>query len=377
MKTLKLIAAAMLPLLAGCGQSSTQQLTKSGLDPALFETEVDGMQTALYTLTNANGAEACITNYGGRLVSLMVPDRNGNLTDVVLGHDSIADYINIDGNFGALIGRYGNRINQGRFSIDSVEYQLPQNNFGHCLHGGPKGFHHSVWNATQPNDSVLTLTLHSSDGDAGFPGNIDVEVTYTLTSDNAIAIAYKATTDAPTILNLTNHSYFNLSGDPSGDILAESITFDAEAYTPIDSTFMTTGEIAPVAGTPFDFTSPKQIGADLTADNEQLRNGRGYDHNMVLRANRDTNLPAAIVTDPVSGIKMEVFTTEPGIQFYIGNFLDGTVKGKKGIAYPLRSAICLESQHFPDSPNKPAWPSVVVRPGEVYTSACKYRFSTI
>ncbi len=377
MKTLKLIAAAMLPLLAGCGQSSTQQLTKSGLDPALFETEVDGMQTALYTLTNANGAEACITNYGGRLVSLMVPDRNGNLTDVVLGHDSIADYINIDGNFGALIGRYGNRINQGRFSIDSVEYQLPQNNFGHCLHGGPKGFHHSVWNATQPNDSVLTLTLHSSDGDAGFPGNIDVEVTYTLTSDNAIAIAYKATTDAPTILNLTNHSYFNLSGDPSGDILAESITFDAEAYTPIDSTFMTTGEIAPVAGTPFDLTSPKQIGADLTADNEQLRNGRGYDHNMVLRANRDTNLPAAIVTDPVSGIKMEVFTTEPGIQFYIGNFLDGTVKGKKGIAYPLRSAICLESQHFPDSPNKPAWPSVVVRPGEVYTSACKYRFSTI
>ncbi len=377
MKTLKLIAAAMLPLLAGCGQSSTQQLTKSGLDPALFETEVDGMQTALYTLTNANGAEACITNYGGRLVSLMVPDRNGNLTDVVLGHDSIADYINIDGNFGALIGRYGNRINQGRFSIDSVEYQLPQNNFGHCLHGGPKGFHHSVWNATQPNDSVLTLTLHSSDGDAGFPGNIDVEVTYTLTSDNAIAIAYKATTDAPTILNLTNHSYFNLSGDPSGDILAESITFDAEAYTPIDSTFMTTGEIAPVAGTPFDFTSPKQIGADLTADNEQLRNGRGYDHNMVLRANRDTNLPAAIVTDPVSGIKMEVFTTEPGIQFYIGNLLDGTVKGKKGIAYPLRSAICLESQHFPDSPNKPAWPSVVVRPGEVYTSACKYRFSTI
>lgn len=377
MKTLKLIAAAMLPLLAGCGHNSTQQLTKSGLDPTLFETEVDGMQTALYTLTNANGAEACITNYGGRLVSLMVPDRNGNLTDVVLGHDSIADYINIDGNFGALIGRYGNRINQGRFSIDSVEYQLPQNNFGHCLHGGPKGFHHSVWNATQPNDSVLTLTLHSPDGDAGFPGNIDVEVTYTLTSDNAIAIAYKATTDAPTILNLTNHSYFNLSGDPSGDILAESITFDAEAYTPIDSTFMTTGEIAPVAGTPFDFTTPKQIGADLTADNEQLRNGRGYDHNMVLRANRDTGLPAAIVTDPVSGIKMEVFTTEPGIQFYIGNFLDGTVKGKKGIAYPLRSAICLESQHFPDSPNKPAWPSVVVRPGEVYTSACKYRFSTI
>lgn len=377
MKTLKLIAAAMLPLLAGCGHNNTRQLTKSDLDPALFETEADGLKTALYTLTNANGAEACITNYGGRLVSLMVPDRNGNLTDVVLGHDSIADYINIDGNFGAIIGRYGNRINQGRFSIDSVEYQLPQNNFGHCLHGGPKGFHHSVWNATQPNDSVLTLTLHSPDGEAGFPGNIDVEVTYTLTSDNAIAIAYKATTDAPTILNLTNHTYFNLSGDPSGDILAESITFDAEAYTPIDSTFMTTGEIAPVAGTPFDFTTPKQIGADLTADNEQLRNGRGYDHNMVLRANHDTSLPAAIVTDSVSGIKMEMFTTEPGIQFYIGNFLDGTVKGKKGIAYPLRSAICLESQHFPDSPNKRAWPSVVVRPGEVYTSSCKYRFSTI
>lgn len=356
-------------------QPTKESYTKSGLDPENFKTEVNGKQVALYTLVNENGVEACITNYGGRLVSLMVPDKAGDFRDVVLGHDSIADYINIDGNFGALIGRYGNRINQGRFAIDGVEYQLPQNNYGHCLHGGPKGFHHAVWTANQASDSVLTLSLTSPDGEWGFPGNVNVDVTYTLTSDNAINIAYSATTDAPTILNLTNHSYFNLSGNPANDILSETIWFDADGYTPIDSTFMTSGEILPVAGTPFDFTSPKAIGADIEADDVQLHNGLGYDHNMVLCKSRNVNAPAAIVKDPESGIKMEVFTNEPGIQFYVGNFLDGTVKGKKGIAYPRRSAICLETQHFPDSPNKPHWDSVVVRPGQTYTSYCTYRFS--
>lgn len=369
-----LFALAVSGLITAC-QTSQTHTTKSGLDPENFNTTVNGKDVSLYTLTNSNGVEACITNYGGRIVSLMVPDKNGDFRDVVLGHDSIADYVNIDGNFGALIGRYGNRINQGRFSIDSVEYQLPQNNYGHCLHGGPVGFHHSVWDATQLNDSTLSLTLFSPDGEAGFPGNVNVTVVYTLTGDNAIEIAYNATTDAPTILNLTNHSYFNLSGNPANDVLAETVWFDADGFTPIDSTFMTSGEIVAVEGTPFDFTTPKTLGQDINADDIQLLNGHGYDHNMVLRQDRDVNAPAASVTDNESGIKMEVFTTEPGIQFYVGNFLDGTVTGKKGIAYPHRGAICLESQHYPDSPNKPQWPSVIVRPGDNYTSYCKYRFS--
>jgi aldose 1-epimerase len=305
----------------------------------------------------------------------MVPGADGNLRDVVLGHDSIADYVNIDGNFGALIGRYGNRINQGRFTLDNVTYQLPQNNYGHCLHGGPKGFHNSVWDAKQLNDSTLELSLFSPDGDAGFPGNINVKVTYQLAGHD-LQLSYEATTDAPTILNLTNHSYFNLSGDPSKDILDETVMFNADCYTPIDSTFMTSGEIATVEGTPFDFRTPKKVGQDINADNEQLHNGLGYDHNMVLNTNGDISKVAASVTDATSGIKMEVLTDEPGIQFYVGNFLDGNVKGKRGIAYPKRSAICLETQHYPDSPNKDNFPSVVVRPGDKYTSHCIYRFST-
>ena len=373
-KNVILMAAAVS--LAAC-QSNNETITKSGLNPAKFETTVDGKDVALYTLVNKSGTEACITNYGGRIVSLMVPDKDGKLTDVVLGHDSIADYINIDGNFGALIGRYGNRINNGEFSIDGVSYSLPKNDFGHCLHGGPKGFHHSVWTADQLNDSTLVLSLNSPDGEAGFPGNVDVEVVYTLTSDNAIDIAYKAVTDKPTILNLTNHSYFNLSGNSANDILDEIVWFDAEGFTPIDSTFMTSGEIMPVKDTPFDFTTPKAIGRDINNADEQLANGMGYDHNLVLTPGRDISQPAAYIADSTTGIKMEVYTSEPGIQFYVGNFLDGTVKGKNGIAYPQRSAVCLESQHFPDSPNKADWPSVVVRPGETYTSHCKYKFTTL
>lgn len=363
-----------LGLMACNHNGEKSDLTKSGLDPDNFIATVDGKETALYTLTNANGVEACITNFGGRIVSLMVPDKDGNFRDVVLGHDSIGDYLN-DGNFGALIGRYGNRINKGRFSINDVEYQLPQNNYGHCLHGGPKGFHNLVWEARQPNDSVLILSLFSPDGDEGFPGNVNVEVTYTLTANNALKIDYSATTDKPTILNLTNHSYFNLSGDPSRDITEETLTFDASGFTPIDSTFMTTGEIRPVEGTPFDFRNGRVIGDSINSDYEQIKNGLGYDHNMVLDHPGDIDNVAAKLYDPSSGIVMEVFTTEPGIQFYAGNFLDGSVKGKKGIAYPRRSAICLETQHFPDSPNKPDWPSVVVLPGNTYTSNCIYKFS--
>lgn len=371
-----LLYMASAALLFSC-QSPKEMYTESGLCRDDFDTYVDGKHIELFRLVNDDGLEACITNYGGRLVSLMVPDKDGRLRDVVLGHDSIADYINIDGNFGALIGRYGNRIDGGRFSIDGVAYQLPQNNFGHCLHGGPVGFHHAVWDGRQLNDTTLSLSLFSPDGDAGFPGNVNVKVIYTLTRDNALKIAYEATTDAPTILNLTNHTYFNLSGNPSHDILDEIVWLDADGFTPIDSTFMTSGEILPVLGTPFDFTTPKTVGRDIDKEHIQLLNGRGYDHNMVLCHDHDINTPAAIVHDPVSGIKMEMFTDEPGVQFYVGNFLDGSVKGKKGIAYPRRSAICLESQHFPDSPNKPQWPSVTVYPGDTYRSTCKYRFSHI
>lgn len=297
------------------------------------------------------------------------------LRDVVLGHDLIADYRNIDNNFGALIGRYGNRIDKGKFTLDGVEYDLPKNNFGHCLHGGEKGFHHSVWDMVQISDTLLTLRLNTPDGYAGFPGNVDVQVTYTLTSDNALRIAYRATTDKPTILNLTNHSYFNLSGNPSQDILAETLIMNASSFTPIDSTFMTTGEILTVEGTPFDFRKGRVIGDSINSGNKQIANGLGYDHNFVLDTAGDISVVAARLYDPTSGIAMDVFTDEPGIQFYAGNFLDGTVKGKHGIAYPCRSAVCLETQHFPDSPNKPAWPSVVVTPDKTYSSTCIYKFS--
>lgn len=374
-KTIVILSAAALAVAAAsCSGKGEKELTLSGLDPENFVSEVDGKPTALYVLKNSKGMEACVTNFGGRIVSLMVPGADGELRDVVLGHDSIADYVNIDGNFGALIGRYGNRINQGKITIDSTDYQLPQNNYGHCLHGGPKGFHNSVWDATQPNDSTLVLTLASPDGEAGFPGNVNVKVTYTLTG-NDLDLAYEATTDKPTVLNLTNHSYFNLSGNPANTVLDETLTINASGFTPIDSTFMTTGEIAAVEGTPFDFRSGKKIGQDIEANNEQLKNGLGYDHNFVLDTKGDINTPAVTLSDPQSGIKMQVFTTEPGIQVYAGNFLDGTVSGKKGIVYPRRSAICLETQHYPDSPNKPEWPSVVVRPGDTYKTHTIYRFS--
>ena len=375
MRTIQFICCGIVPLmLVACSSASVDDLTKSGLDRAKFESVVDGKPTHLYVLTNDRGMEVCVTNYGGRIVSVMVPDKDGNLQDVVLGHDSINDYVNIDGNFGALIGRYGNRINHGRFKIGDIEYRLPQNNYGHCLHGGPKGFHHSVWNADAVNDSTLVLTLFSPDGEAGFPGNLDVKVVYSLSADNALKISYTARTDKPTIINLTNHSYFNLSGDASKDVLDQYVQINADAFTPIDSTFMTTGEIRSVEGTPFDFRSPKPVGQDISADDAQLRNGLGYDHNMVLATGGDSTIVAASIYAPASGIKMEVYTTEPGLQFYTGNFLDGKVVGKKRVAYPHRGAICMETQHFPDSPNKPDFPSVVLQPGETYHSMCIYKF---
>lgn len=363
-----------LSLLVACGEQK-EQPTKSGLLKSDFVSEVEGKPTALYVLKNKKGVEACITNWGGRLVSVMVPDKEGKLTDVVLGYDHIQQYVeNPDDNFGAVIGRYGNRIAKGRFTLDSVAYELPHNDNGNCLHGGPKGFHAVMWNAEQPDAQTLVLTRTSTDGEAGFPGNLQVKVTYRLTDDNAVDIQYEATTDKPTVVNLTNHSYFNLSGVPGSTILDHVVTLNADAYTPVDSLLIPTAEIATVEGTPLDFRKPARVGARIDEPFEQLQLGKGYDHNWVLNTKGDISQVAATVYSPVSGIGLEVYTNEPGIQFYTGNFLDGTDKGKRGVTYPLRGALCLETQHYPDSPNQPTFPSTVLRPGETYTSRCIYKF---
>lgn len=368
-----LLAALTLLLSVSCTQKS--ETTRSGLDPADFNAVVDGKPVALYTLKNAAGMEVCITNFGGRIVSLMVPDRNGELRDVVLGFDNIADYQNVPSDFGASIGRYANRIDHGRLVIDGDTVQLPQNNFGHCLHGGPAGWQYKVYEARQLDGKTLELYMDSPAGDENFPGHVKAKVTYNLTDDNAIVIAYEATTDAPTVVNMTNHSYFNLSGDPTHTILDHLLTVDADSYTPIDSTYMTTGEIAPVEGTPMDFRTETAVGARLHENNEQLKNANGYDHNWVLATAGDAERTAARLVSPETGICLTVRTTEPGLQIYSGNFLDGTVKGKGGIVYNPRTAICLETQHYPDSPNKPQWPSTLLRPGETYESLCIYGFS--
>lgn len=368
-----LLAALTLLLSVSCTQKS--ETTRSGLDPADFNAVVDGKPVALYTLKNTAGMEVCITNFGGRIVSLMVPDRNGELRDVVLGFDNIADYQNVPSDFGASIGRYANRIDHGRLVIDGDTVQLPQNNFGHCLHGGPAGWQYKVYEARQLDGKTLELYMDSPDGDENFPGHVKAKVTYNLTDDNTIVIAYEATTDAPTVVNMTNHSYFNLSGDPSRTILDHLLTVDADSYTPVDSTYMTTGEIAPVEGTPMDFRTETAVGARLHENNEQLKNANGYDHNWVLATAGDAERTAARLISPETGICLTVRTTEPGLQIYSGNFLDGTVKGKGGIVYNPRTAICLETQHYPDSPNKPQWPSTLLRPGETYESLCIYGFS--
>lgn len=360
-------------LLASC--ATGEKPTASGLLKSNFQTEVDGKKTDLFVLRNANNMEVCITNFGGRIVSVMVPDREGVMRDVVLGFDSIRDYITIPSDFGASIGRYANRINQGRFTLDGVEYVLPRNNYGHCLHGGPNGFQYQVYDARQTGPQELELTYLSKDGEEGFPGNITCKVLMTLTDDNAIDIRYEAETDQPTIVNMTNHSYFNLDGD-AGSNSDHLLTIDADYYTPVDSTFMTTGEIAPVEGTPMDFRTATPVGARINDfDFVQLNNGNGYDHNWVLNTQRDITHKCVTLESPKTGIVLDVYTNEPGIQVYCGNFLDGTLTGKKGIVYNFRASVCLETQKYPDTPNKPEWASAVLRPGEKYHSQCIYKFS--
>lgn len=376
MKNSFLLAGVAALMLSACNSKPAQELTLSGLDPVEFEATVNNAATHLYTLKNKAGMEVCITNFGGRIVSVMVPDKNGVMQDVVLGFDSIADYINIPSDFGASIGRYANRINQGKIVLDGDTIQLPQNNFGHCLHGGPKGWQYQVYDAKPIDETTLELTRISQDGEEKFPGNVTAKVTYKLTDDNAIDIKYSATTDKKTVINMTNHSYFNLSGNPAKPATDHILYVNADNYTPVDSTFMTTGEIVTVKETPMDFTTPKTVGQDIAKfDFIQLKNGNGYDHNWVLNTNGNLNQVAAKLTSPESGITLEVYTNEPGIQVYTGNFLDGTVTGKKGITYNQRASVCLETQHYPDSPNKPQWPSVVLEPGQTYNSECIFKFT--
>ena len=373
MKKLCVWAVAAL-LMAACTPKA-EKATDSGLLQSNFRTEVDGKKTDLYILRNKNNMEVCITNFGGRIVSVMVPDKDGQMRDVVLGFDSIQDYISKPSDFGASIGRYANRINQGKFTLDGVEYQLPRNNYGHCLHGGPQGFQYRVYDAVQLNPQELQLTYVAKDGEEGFPGNITCKVLMKLTDDNAIDIQYEAETDKPTIVNMTNHSYFNLDGD-AGSNAEHLLTIDADYYTPVDSTFMTTGEIVPVEDTPIDFRTPMPVGERINDfDFVQLKNGNGYDHNWVLNAKGDINRRAASLKSQKTGIVLDVYTNEPGVQVYAGNFLDGSLTGKKGITYNQRASVCLETQKYPDTPNKPEWPSAVLRPGEKYMSQCIFKFS--
>ena len=319
--------------------------------------------------------EVCVTNIGGRIVSIMAPDKTGAMKDVVLGFDNIESYKDIGTNFGAIIGRYGNRIAGGKFTIDSMEYTLAQNNGNNSLHGGPLGFHTRYFKIEQPDAKVLVCSYTAKDLEEGFPGNLDVKVTYTLTDENAIDIVYEASTDKLTHVNLTNHSYFNLSGDPNRTIEDHILCMACDNFTPTDESLITTGIIEAVAGTPLDFTTPFAIGERINDTSSiAIKYGKGYDHNFVINNAGEVSSPVAKLLCPETGIFLEVYTNEPGIQFYTGNFLDGSNVGKKGVAYNFRTALCLETQHFPDSPNKIDFPSTLLQPETSYLSRCIYKF---
>lgn len=336
-------------------------------------------EVTLFTLKNSRGMEATITNFGARIIRLLVPNREGKMTDVVLGFDSVEDYFpeNHSSDFGAAIGRYANRLKNGCIMVDGAAIQLPQNNGPHCLHGGPDGWQYKVFAASQEASNKLVLSLVSPDGDNNFPGEVKASVTYTMQDDNTLRVDYHATTNKTTVINMTNHSYFNLNGDAATTILNHKLTISADRYTPIDATYIPVGEIVTVKDTPMDFRQGKTIGEEIGSDFAQLLNGNGYDHNWVLNTRGRMDSPCAQLESPSTGIVMQVYTTEPGMQIYTGNFLDGTVIGKSGVAYQQRSAICLETQKFPDSPNN-QWPesNAYLRPGEEYRSTTKFTFLT-
>jgi len=371
------IAGLCIAIAFSACNSNTQKSDASTAknDSTAYTTTIDGKSVQLYTLKNKSGASVSITNYGGRVVSLLVPDKNGKLTDVVLGYDTIGAYRK-EGEpfFGALIGRYGNRIGKGKFTLEGKSYQLQLNDGVNTLHGGKDGFFSKVWDAKQDGQK-LELTYISQDGEAGYPGKLEVKVVYTWTDENALVIDYTATTDKTTVVNLTNHAYFNLSGEGSASILDHELMIAADAITPVDSTLIPTGVLQPVKGTAFDFNVAKAIGRDIESKgDEQLAFGKGYDHNFALKA-VGTSKPVATVKSPVSGITMEVYTIEPGLQFYSGNFMTGKDKdGKGGKSYPHRSAFCLETQHFPDAPNHANFASTVLKPGQTYSTSTTYKF---
>ncbi|XHR95272.1 aldose epimerase family protein [Mucilaginibacter sp. UC70_90] len=385
-KNLLMMLSCSAALFAACNSNpkatdstvkdSTSVTTQSIPDSANFEADVQGQKVKLFTLKNNSGATVAVTNYGGRLVSLLVPDKDGKATDVILGYDSLKSYQKPkEPYFGAIIGRYGNRIAKGKFTLDGKAYQLDINDGVNTLHGGFNGFYGKVFSAKQLSASQLEFTYISKDGEGGYPGNLTATVVYTLGDDNALKIEYKATTDKTTIVNLTNHAYFNLNGAGNPTITDNVLQINADAFLPVDTTLIPTGKLQPVKGSPFDFTTSKTIGKDIGTADEQLKNGKGYDHNFVLNKH-DLSTPIATVKSTVTGITMEVFTEEPGLQFYSGNFLTGETKdGKGGKAYPYRSAFCLETQHFPDAPNQPAFASTVLKPGQTYHTVTIYKFS--
>jgi len=369
------LAAAILGLaVMGSGTASGQD---KGIVVQPWGKTADGQAVDLYTLTNASGASVQIATLGGTVVAVNVPDKAGARGNVVLGFDSLDGYLQPHPFFGVIVGRYGNRIGQARFTLDGTTYTLAKNNGEHSLHGGLKGFDKYVWKAREaPSDlgPALELTHVSPDGDEGFPGALTATVVYTWTDANGLRIDYTATTDKPTVVNLTNHSYFNLSAGAADTIVDHQMQIMADRFTPVDKGLIPTGELRPVAGTPFDFRKARRIGEAIDADDEQIRFGGGYDHNFVFGDPATALRPVARVTDPASGRTLEVTTTEPGVQFYTGNFLDGTLTGRGGTKYVKRAGFCLETQHFPDSPNKPSFPSVVLRPGQTYKTSTQYTF---
>ena len=339
----------------------------------------DGRPVALYTLTNSKGMEVRAMTYGGIIVSIRVPDKNGKIGDVVLGHDNVDGYLVNPPYFGAIVGRYANRIAGGTFTLDGVKYTLPKNDGPNTLHGGLVGFNKVVWEAKEFKNSKgvgVAFSYLSKDGEEGFPGNLKVKVTYTLTDENQLMVDYEASTDKATPINLSQHTYFNLAGEGSGDILGHHLMLNADRFTPVDKTLIPTGELAPVQGTPMDFTKPTAIGARINDNYEQLVVGKGYDHNWVINRTGDGLVLAARVHEPTTGRILEVFTTQPGVQFYSGNFLDGSIVGKQGHPYKLRNGLCLETQHYPDSPNHPDFPSTILRPGTTFHSQTVFKFST-
>ncbi len=381
--TQAMAAGLLAASLAGCATMSTSNssdtITKAG-----FGQTPDGTPVEIYTLRNAKGAEACIMTYGGIVQKLVMPDKNGKFADIVLGFDTLdgytnPGYVNACPYFGALIGRYGNRIGGGKFTLEGQTYTLPQNDHGNTLHGGLKGFDKVVWKVVKadvgPEGPRLELKYLSKDGDQGFPGNLNVPATSTLHADNALKLTFTATTDKPTVVNLTHHSYFNLSGQGNGDILGDLLYINSDQTTPVDSKLITTGEYADVTGTPFDFRTPTPIGARINDPNTILQYGPGYDHNWVINKPPGQFGLMARVVDPNSGRVMEVWSDEPGLQFYAGNFLDGTITGKDGKVYQRRSAFAMEPQHYPDSPNHPNFPSTELKPGQTYHNVIEYKFS--